>query len=261
MKQMQCKDLDARLDDLLRHRLPESEQHELHAHVAQCPRCASLLELRRALMTNDLASVQRRVPAEMVDGMWESIQGALMWRGGRTQYTRSRSRHLVPLLAAAAVVASSLGGYLAGELHSSRARESHLVGMVQRQERLLAAAYHKTEGAGFGRLEDVGRSAGVRLMPARETTVGTLTTLLDQLPDDFTVVSAIQARQYGYWGLMQSLTPHLRGTVTVEDGLQAGEIRRAIERYGIDEDTPINLDRVLRRTERWQDRPVRSGRT
>jgi hypothetical protein len=133
--------------------------------------------------------------------------------------------------------------------------------MVQRQERLLAATYRGSANAMGGRLEDRGPTAAARWILPPDATVGTLTALLDRLPDDFTVVSAMQARQYGYWGLAQVLASRLRGAVAVEDGLQAGEIRRAIEMYGVDADTPINPHRLLRRMELWNDRPVKSGRT
>ncbi|MDT8436640.1 MAG: hypothetical protein RRA92_07775 [Gemmatimonadota bacterium] len=238
---------------------------ELERHAAECPACAALLRVRGLLAAPPQQDLEVAAPDLYVRGMWQAVRGAVP-RTAATERPRDapearrpgagRGRQLPAWslaggLAAAAVALAVLAGGLAVERTRLVERQAVLAERLAEQERRLAALEATGRGATTAALSVVAAAPWERALAAEETvTLGRLRDLLAVLPPRTTLLDAAEVQALatapppGASSVAEAwprAAPHL----DLADGLQAGELRAALEALDLADQEPVPAARLL----------------
>lgn len=252
---LECEEFQDRLDRLRAGEAPPEMEGWLRGHAARCEECRAVWRLQEALALPPPGELERSVPSEMVDAMWFRLRTELAARRVvRPSGERARtyaggstvSRWLVPSMAAAIALLIFGVGFLVSDRIRLREREEELSARLAQTE--LRAAIVGSEGPRLRASYSKGESGAVGRALPRSLTLGALEAWLGGLPASTTVLDradlelAIRSRRLGVapaW----SVVPE---EVEPGDGLQAGELLRALRSLPLDPSTEIPLSQIRR---------------
>ncbi len=251
-KNNDCEVFQDRLDALSGGKLPDKAVEQLRDHARGCVECAMLLEMHEHLASPPLADLEDAVPDELVASVWPRVEAAIATRAS-ARLRGSRGWHgwawLVPALAAATLVLFVGSGLLFRELVRLRQREEVLVQRVAEQERWLAELELRTASDPVARTAGLaGRAAWERALARRTSvSVAELAAMLRSLPATATILGAAQAEEAA-GSLPSWLATAWRGPLAEldsEDGIQARELLRLLERLDVDPERRVSTARLL----------------
>ncbi len=248
-KSIDCEVFQDQLDTLKAGALSDEGVEQLRLHAASCPDCAMLLEMHERLAPHSFEEWEAVVPDEYVSSMWSRVRSEIVTRESRRRGSGRAwwaSRWLVPTLAAASLVLLVSTAFLLGELSRVRASERALALEVAKHGRRLAELEVTSSGTSAALMGLVGRRAWERQLASRQSvSVGELRRMLEGVPSEMTIVGAarLDLGELPTWvalGWRAALDE-----IEDEDGVQAGELLRALERLDLGTDTRIPVHRLL----------------
>ncbi|NIR44676.1 MAG: hypothetical protein GWN99_10255 [Gemmatimonadetes bacterium] len=247
-KSIDCEVFEDQLETLKTGTLLDDGIEQLQRHAASCPDCAMLLRMHEQLEPESLKELERSVPDEYVDSMWSRVRAEIATREstrGRIGRGWTASRWLVPTLAAASIALLVSTAFLLGELSRVRASERALAREVAEHDRRLADL-ELTSSEGSAALAGLTGRTWERQLARRESvSMGELREMLGRVPPETTILgpTRLDLGELPTWvalGWRDALDE-----IDGEDGVQAGELLRALEKVDLGPDTRIPVDRLL----------------
>lgn len=243
-----CELFAEQLDELVGGALTEAEAAERRRHATACADCGMLLAVREHLVETSQGELEARVPDELADSVWPSVQARVARRRPGAMRSPPRRGWLVPALAAASLTLLVGCGYLLMEVGRLRERSDALVRRVEQQERWLTELNTGPDLGPRARTAALAGGAGWQRMLARRDriSVAELRELLEAVPAELTVLDAGRLR-----GLRRELPfgtgipAATRDLLDPEDGLQAGELLRLLDALNLDSSWSLAVSRLL----------------
>ncbi len=229
-----CRLFEEQLELSLTGRADADTAARLEAHLADCPDCAALAELRRAI-TDGRGAEAEDVPEEILRDFWPDLRETLEERRGER-----RRRPLWPVaLAAAALLSLLLNLALLSTLNERGKHEGQLLELLAERETTTRVEPATGRNGGL-----IARHASMKL--------GDLLVALESLPPETVILSPDQARHLArHLEAADAIVDRRELQSLLRDDLEAEELRRWLARHPVDPEiqlSPRDLA-VLRDTE------------